>query len=245
MNTVLQDKARKLYFQADLTKTDIANALGMPRRTLHYWIKEQNWEYQKQCASHMPVLIAENCYHLLANYTQQLLAPERKDVMITNREVDALHKLTVTISKLKGRTTLNENMEVFSNFINSVNNTSPDMAQAIAPFIHDFIASRAAASASVPLHFQSPITPEEIETERQLDLQYAAEEEAEAEANMQTATTPITRPPLCLDGEKQEATRLRRSHPDYSDLLTDFRRQDEHIRHMFPVNTRYAHSAAA
>jgi hypothetical protein len=233
MNTELQEKAKKLYFQTDLSKTDIANALGMPRRTLHHWIKEKNWEYQKQCAGHIPVLIAENCYHILANYTEQLLSPERKDVMISYKEVNTIHKLTVTIGKLKNRATLNENMEVFSNFIDAVDGRSPEMAQAISPYINDYIASGAKASASVPHHFHIPSSPEEIEKERQLDMQYEIEEEA----TLSRADTSVKHPSVPLAAEREEVLRHRRTNPDYNDLLADLRRQDENIRHLFPVLT--------
>ncbi len=238
MNKELKEKARRLYFQSDLTKTEIADALAMPRRTLHFWIKENNWEYQKQAAAHMPVLIAENCYHILANYTQQLLAPERKDVMISLKEVNTLHKLTVTISKLKSRTTLNENMEIFTNFMGAVSTTSPETAQAIAPFVNDFITSRASASASVPHSFATQHTPEELEKEIQLDLQYAAEEDAIP------AYAPMERPVVTIAGKAEEFARRRQSPPPYTELLAEFSRQNDTIRHLFSV-TRHPLAKAA
>jgi hypothetical protein len=239
MNSDLQAKARKLYFQTDLSKTDIANALGMPRRTLHHWIKEKNWEYQKQSTAHMPVLIAEHCYHILANYTEQLLAPERKDVMISLKEVNTIHKLTITINKLKDRATLNENMEVLSTFVDAVDGRSPEMAQAISPYINDFIDSRAAASKSVPRHFAIPLSPEEIEKERQLDSEYDLDEEITHTGN----TSSIARPSVSFGTEREETIRHRRTHPSYKDLLADLRRQDENIRHLFPVVTGFLAAA--
>ncbi len=187
----------------------------------------------------MPVLIAENCYHILANYTEQLLAPERKDVMVTYREVNTIHKLTVTIGKLKNRATLNENMEVLSNFIDAVDGSSPEMAQAISPFVNDYIAAGAAASKSVPHHFHIPSSPEEIEKERQLDLQYEMEEEV----TIPGADTYIKRPSVPFAAEREEALRQRRAHPDYNELLADLRRQDENIKHLFPVVTGYLAAA--
>src|SRR6185312_8425079 len=105
----------------------------------HHWIRENNWEHQKLCAAHMPVMITENCYHILAAYTEQLLSPERNGAPITHREANTLYKLTNTVSKLQSRATLNENMETFGNFMDTVSVQSPEMAEAIAPFVNGYI----------------------------------------------------------------------------------------------------------
>lgn len=238
MNTELQTKAKRLYLHTDLSKTEIANALGLPRRTLHYWIKEHNWEYQKQSAAHMPVLIAENCYHILANYTDQLLAPERKDEMISLREVNTIHRLSTAICKLKNSATLNEKMEILSNFSDALNNKSPEMAKAIAPFVSDYLAAGAAASLSVPRLQPFPLTPEELEIENQLDQQYLTNEDHDSPI----ATTPHI--PVSVSDKIIEAAKRRYNRPSYSEMLADFRSQDDNIRHMFPVITRYTPIAA-
>jgi predicted DNA-binding protein (UPF0251 family) len=238
MNTELQAKARKLFFQTELTKTEIAQALGMSRRTLHHWIKEQNWEYQKKCATSMPVIIAENCYHILANYTQQLLAPERSEVMISVSEVNVLHKLTTTIGKLKKGATLNEQIELLSNFMDTVQNGSPEAASAIAPYVSHYITTSAKASATAssaaPHGIVTPPTPEEIEKENELDRQYSAEEHPAPESVRKSHH------PISMAYKSSETTLRRKSPPAYTDVREDLRRQDENIRHMFPVNTRYA-----
>jgi transposase-like protein len=234
MNTELQNKARNLYFQTDLSKTDIANALGIPRRTLHYWVREQNWDYQKQCAAHMPVVIAENCYHILANYTSLLMAPERKDVMITTDEVTIISKLTAAIGRLKARASLNEQMQVLAGFVDSVNGANPEMAQALSPFISGYIEKGAAASVALSA---PPPTPAERSAEQQLDLRYD-EEDAIA-----PPTTP--RPSVTIAGRHTRAVCSRQSPPPYHEFLAGLRSQDDNIRHMFPVNTRYNHPRAA
>jgi transposase-like protein len=117
MNKTLQAQAQKLYFQSDLSKTEISEMLGIPRRTLHYWIREKNWDRIKRSAAQMPSLLAENIYHIIARFTQQLLGEDRINRPITRHEADTLHKLVLTISKLKARTTLNESMEMFGTFM--------------------------------------------------------------------------------------------------------------------------------
>ncbi len=243
MNTDEKEKARRLYFQSHLTSTEIADALAMPHHALHCMIKEQNWEYQKQCAAHMPVMIAENCYHILANYTQQLLAPERKDVMISLKEVNTLHKLTVTIANLKSRTTLNENMEVFTNFMGAVSVTSPEMAKAIAPFVNDFIASGARISTSVPQNQVKKYTAAEEEEEARLDRQYAAEANATAPCPVSIPRRPVTIPDTAA--QAAQAAARRKSPPPYTEFIAELHRQNENIRHLFTVTTRNPFAVAA
>lgn len=135
-----QEKAKNLYFQTDFSNTEIADMLRIPRRTLHYWIRENNWDRQRECAGAMPSFIAENCYRILSRFTEQLLSEERADTPITYKEANTLHKLTLTIGKLRTRSTLNESMELFGHFMDSVQARSPQMAQAIMPFVDEFIA---------------------------------------------------------------------------------------------------------
>jgi hypothetical protein len=146
MNSTLQAKAQKLFFQSDLSKTEISEMLGIPRRTLHYWIREKNWDRIKRSSAQMPSLLAENIYHIIARFTQQLLGEDRINRPITHKEADTLHKLTLTIGKLKTRNTLNESMEMFGLFMESVNQKSPEMAQQLVPFVDDYISGRAATN---------------------------------------------------------------------------------------------------
>jgi len=146
MNNTLQAQAQKLFFQSDLSKTEISEMLGIPRRALHYWIREKNWDRIKRSAAQMPSLLAENVYHIIARFTQQLLGEDRINRPITHKEADTLHKLTLTIGKLKTRNTLNESMEMFGLFMESVNQKSPEMAQQLVPFVDDYIAGRAATN---------------------------------------------------------------------------------------------------
>ncbi len=146
MNNTLQAQAQKLFFQSDLSMTEISEMLGIPRRTLHYWIREKNWDRIKRSAAQMPSLLAENIYHIIARFTQQLLGEDRINRPITHKEADTLHKLTITVGKLKNRNTLNESMEMFGMFMESVNSKSPEMAQQLIPFVDDYIADRAATN---------------------------------------------------------------------------------------------------
>jgi hypothetical protein len=189
MNAELQAKARKLFLQTDLSKTEIATVLGIPIRTLHYWVGVQRWDIQKQCATQMPSAIATNCYQLLANFTGQLLAPERRGTLMTHKEAETIHKLTVTISKLKARTTLSENMDIFNNFLQNVRSYSPQLADIITPHVTAFIATGATAPTAAPAHTPGVSTEAELEEEARLDREEELEEQREREQQQQKQQT--------------------------------------------------------
>jgi|GEM_PF-4258192 len=165
--TTKESQARNLFFQTELSRTRIAELVGIPRRTLHYWIRERNWDRQKTCAAHMPAMLAENVYHILARLTQQLLAEDRIAKPITRHEADTLHKLTLTVNKLRNRSTLNESMEMFGLFMEDVHSKNPEFAQQLMPFVDHFISSR--ADLNLAQFRYIPPAKEDV-TETQLDI---------------------------------------------------------------------------
>src|SRR4051812_23182116 len=125
-----QQQAQTLYFQTDLSKTQIAEHLGISRRSLHYWIKQNNWERIKQNAQHIPSMLAENCYRLIGGLTEEILSPDRAGKPVTSQEASAIYKLTLTINKLKNRGTVNEHIELFGWFLDDIAARDPKLAQA-------------------------------------------------------------------------------------------------------------------
>src|ERR1700761_4721602 len=175
MNKEQQNKAKDLFFQTDASKTEIAEALSVPRRTLHHWIRQNNWDIQKQCAGTMPVFIAENMYQVLSDYTQQFLSPERKGEPITAKEANTIYKLTLTITKLKSRVTLNETMEMFGHFVDSMNIQNPELAGKILPYIEHHLSAHAGHLRQFqPTDLSTrnqKLTPEQQQHEADLDRQ--------------------------------------------------------------------------
>ena len=176
MNTEQQQQAQHLYFQTDLTKTQIAELLNISRSSLHFWIRENNWDRLKKSAAHLPSLLAENCYHIIAHFTESLLSECRVMRPITHQEADTLHKLTLTVKKLKTQSTLNEAMEMFAFFMESVKAKSAGLAESITPHVNAFIASRASIHRHhmLPENFNDngflPVKEENVK-ETQLDIQ--------------------------------------------------------------------------
>jgi hypothetical protein len=169
--------AKHLFFQTELNKTQIAEVLNISRRTLHYWIREGNWQRLKNASEHMPAIIAENCYHIMAHLTNSYLSERRLTNPVTPKEIDALHKLTLTINKLKNRSALNESVEMFAYFIDKLKAKAPEVADQITPFVEEYLEERASVFAGdiMPPHFNDmgyiPMTTPGDTTEQKLDAQ--------------------------------------------------------------------------
>ncbi len=87
MNIEKKQQARNLFFQTELTKSQIATLLGISRRSLTYWIKEGSWQRLKKSAAHLPAILAENCYHLIGNLTEHYLSERRLTNPVSSKEV--------------------------------------------------------------------------------------------------------------------------------------------------------------
>ncbi|MCD6013591.1 MAG: putative ATPase subunit of terminase (gpP-like) [Flavipsychrobacter sp.] len=139
-------KAKELYLQTGLSKTQIAGILGISRRCLHYWIRQDNWIRLKQSAEHMPSLMAEKCYYLFHHLTDNYLADYRAK-HLTRENIETLYRLTLTIKNLKNRTTINESMEMFALFQDGLQKHNPELAKAITPYVEKYLTNRSSVSA--------------------------------------------------------------------------------------------------
>ena len=160
-------QAKNLYFQTDLSRSEIAEKVGASRTNIHFWIRQNNWDRQKQAAAHMPAMLAENVYYVIGRFTQQLMDEDRIMRPVTRHEADTLHKLTMTLNKLKNRSTLNESMEMFGIFMESVHDRNPELAQQIMPFVEEYIDNRSAINIA-QFRYTPPLKEDVRET--QLDI---------------------------------------------------------------------------
>ena len=142
MKNEQQQQARHLYFQTDLSKTQIAELLDVDRRTIYQWSVEGNWDRLKMAASNIPSLLVEKCYYLIGHFTDYLLSRPEANGAVSRSEVESIYKLTLSIGKLKKGSTLNENMEAFTWFLESMKRKDPALAQQVMPYMDAYINSR-------------------------------------------------------------------------------------------------------
>jgi DNA-binding XRE family transcriptional regulator len=146
MKNDIKQQAKELYYQTDLTKTQIAAVLGISRTSLHYWIKENNWDRLKTSAEHLPSILAEKCYHILGQVADSYLSERRLTNPVGRQEAETLYKIMLTIKQLKNRSTVNESMEMFALLQDRVKKSDPKLAEDLFPYIEEHLAARAAVT---------------------------------------------------------------------------------------------------
>jgi len=136
-----QDKAKELYFQTNMSKTEIAAKLGVNRRTILLWSKQGNWEKLRRSARHLPSIVAEKCYYLIDSYTSQLLQ-DPSLFRVDFKDAQTIHLLAASIKKLKNRNTVNESMELFNFFFEGLKKKNPRLAATVLPEIEEYLTVR-------------------------------------------------------------------------------------------------------
>ncbi len=137
-----REEAQHLYFQTNMTKSEIADQVGVNRRSIMLWCQEGNWEQLRKSARHMPSLVAEKCYHLIDQYATQMLGPHNGAASFTPRQADAINKLASAVKKLKNRMAVNESMELFNFFLTGLRKRDADLADKLLPHIEYYMQYR-------------------------------------------------------------------------------------------------------
>lgn len=184
MKTEQQKQAETLYFQTSLSKTEIAEAVGVSRRTLHYWVQQNNWDAIRQASCAMPSFLAGNCYLILAQLQNSILS--RTDAPVTMPEVNAIYKLATTISKLNAKGALSEQLEALTHFMEFTERFDPALAGALQPVLSAYAGHSAAPQ---QVGFTSP-PPQQSAEEHQLDLRDQAAWQEELASTKSSAPSP-------------------------------------------------------
>jgi hypothetical protein len=142
MKNELKQQAKNLFFDTNLTKTEIAERLNVDRRTVRLWSQEGNWENLRRSSRHLPSMVAEKCYYLLDQYASHLLSANGTISTFSVKDAEAVSKLASTIKKLKARSSVNESMELFNFFLENVRRKNPKMAVDISPYIEEYLTDR-------------------------------------------------------------------------------------------------------
>lgn len=141
-------KAERLYFDTNMSKTQIAHVLGVSRRTIIVWCQQGNWERLRMSAQHLPSIVAEKCYYLLDKYTSMLLRESTPLATLDHRHANTINMLATCIKKLKNRHTVNESMEMFNFFLEQLRKKDPVLATTLQPHVEDYIYDRTIVNAN-------------------------------------------------------------------------------------------------
>jgi predicted DNA-binding protein YlxM (UPF0122 family) len=138
-----QQNAERLFFQTELSNSVIAETVGVSRRTLYYWVKDNEWDRLKKSAQHMPSLLAENMYLIMAKMQADLMAEAHAYTPVTPQEMKMVDMASRTIQRLRNRHTVNETLELQAHLMDYVQQQHPEAVATLQPIIKGFLKSRA------------------------------------------------------------------------------------------------------
>ena len=139
MKTQEQQRAYNLFMQTNLTKTEIADQLGVNRRTIYQWSVQGDWDVLRRSARTMPSIIGQKLYHIFGHFTDHILIRQAAYQTVTKDEAYTLHKLVSALGMIRSRNILSETMESFTGLLEQVKEKDEDLAQKLLPHVEDYI----------------------------------------------------------------------------------------------------------
>jgi DNA-binding XRE family transcriptional regulator len=143
---MIEDKkshARGLYFQTQLSQQEIADRVGVNRKTLYLWINEEKWQEARLAAAQSPTILLHQYYQQLININESIAA--RTDSPFpTPKEADVIRKISSVIKQLSTKVNLGTMVEVFNLFTDDFLRQGYSQQEAIAvrKYMDDFLKRR-------------------------------------------------------------------------------------------------------
>jgi len=145
MNTPKLDekiRAQRLYIQTDLSQSQIADILGIHRKTLYLWIVEGKWTRSRISDNLTPSRLIQQYYTQLETLNYQISL--RRDKIPDSDDLDAIRKLTAAIRTLTPRQSKNQTAATMCEFLDHLKSSSSNetILSELKPHVLSFIASK-------------------------------------------------------------------------------------------------------
>ena len=140
--TTKQQQAHDLYFHSGLSHQQIADKVGINRKTLYDWRQQGKWLRAKCAAANAPMVLVEQYYGQLAALNLDIAArglpyPNKEEASIIGRLTSAVRTV-----RRQGKTHA-ETIEVFSNFSEMLREKDPELNDKLAGYIDEFLTTTA------------------------------------------------------------------------------------------------------
>ena len=138
MMTENQQKAHNLFFQTDLNQQQIADLIGVNRKTLYGWIKQGKWLRAKHVANFSPAVLVGQYYEQLGALNTRIAA--RDEPIPTKDEADIMRKISITIEKIKNdKMHVCDIINVFEDFTNTLLRKDLDLTQQVMQHMDEYV----------------------------------------------------------------------------------------------------------
>ena len=133
-----QIQAQNLYFNAGKPSGEIAQALGVSRKTVYRWIKEGKWEEMKIAAAQAPGILLQNMYNHIDEVNKTIRKRHLDDRCPTMEEIDKLRKL-VNITRTVGKISAGAYMQSFQELSLFIAAQDPELSQKVDAYAENYI----------------------------------------------------------------------------------------------------------
>lgn len=134
-----QQLAEKLYCTSKLSQDEISTLVGINRKTLYNWAKENNWQRQPQAEESVPLKLLSKCY----NQIDYLLSEsEYVDPEYCQHHFKGISVMIRAVNSLKPKLKESTAATVMSDFMKMVNEGAPGLAMTLLPVVQQFIESK-------------------------------------------------------------------------------------------------------
>ena len=125
-----------LFINSDLSLKQVAQIIKVTPAKVGQWAKEDEWELQRTSRQATAEKIISNYYIMIANKQKEVLDEGR---FLTAAEMDALHKMSDSIEKLKKKMNIGTYYNVLKEFTESISTSNLEAAKILAPLILEFM----------------------------------------------------------------------------------------------------------
>jgi transposase-like protein len=153
VNTNQQQQARELYFSTNKTQREIAQAVSVSERTIHRWVKQEEWDRLKKSIHAMPVIILENMHYQIIELQNDIANREEGKRYPTVQEAEITRKLVNCMHKMSHYPCLPQNIQMMQQFSAYVNNEDHDFAVRLVRYANNFFTGKEKYTHK-PCHFE-------------------------------------------------------------------------------------------
>lgn len=138
--TVERELARVLYVSQRVTIKELSDRGYGTEKTIAKWRDEDMWDDERKSLLTTKSNQITRLYNQLDALTGKIM---ERDNIPTASEADTMSKITTAIERLETETSLGENVEVLSKFLNFVRDTGDlEAAKLLTRFADEFINSK-------------------------------------------------------------------------------------------------------
>ncbi|MCW3124191.1 MAG: hypothetical protein JWQ38_3683 [Flavipsychrobacter sp.] len=161
-----QHKAEYLFLHTDFSQQEIADIVGIDRRTLYSWAKENNWQRARYIAKHAPPVLVEQYYGQLGALNQAITNRTERPYP-TKEEAEIIRKLLISIKHaVVDKRPVIESIEALTEFVTELGNKDLELSKKVIGHMDEHIQGLVNGGSGLDSPFRSHLD------EKQLDQEY-------------------------------------------------------------------------